>query len=42
MSKMNLNYWITMEKYPFPNIVVDSSIHDVKSSHYLTEKKLDK
>ena len=39
-SKMTLNYRVTMERYPFLNGVVGSSIPAVKSSLYLTEKKL--
>ena len=38
-SKMTLNYWVIMERYPFPNGVVGGSIRAVKSSLYLTIKK---
>ena len=36
---MTPNYRVIMEKYPFPNEVVDNSIPVVKSSLYLTGKK---
>jgi hypothetical protein len=36
---MTLNYQVIVERYPFMNEVVDSSIPDVSSSLYLTGKK---
>jgi hypothetical protein len=35
---MTLNYQVILEKYPFPNGVVGSSSHVLKSSLYLTGK----
>ena len=32
---MTINYWVIVERYPFPNEVVGSSIHALKSSLYL-------
>ena len=37
--KMTPNYWVIVERYPFPYEVVGSSIPTVKSSLYLTLKK---
>ena len=37
-SEMAQNYWVIVERYPFPNGVVGGSISAVKSSLYLTEK----
>ena len=39
---MTLNYRMIMERYPFPNGVVDGSIPFVKSSLYLTRGKKNK
>ena len=36
---MTLNYQVIVERYSFPNGVVDGSIPIVKSSLYLTEEK---
>ena len=36
--EMNLNQWMTVERYPFPNGVVSYSILTLKFSLYLTEK----
>ena len=38
--KMTLNYRVIVNRYPFPNGVVVGSIPTVKSSLYLTGKKL--
>ena len=37
---MTLNNPVRVERYPFSNTVVDGSIPAVKSSLYLTKKKL--
>jgi hypothetical protein len=37
-SKMTLNYWVTVERYPHLNGVVGNSIPIMKSSLYLTAK----
>ena len=37
--EMTLNYRVIVERYPFPNGVIGSSIPVVKTSRYLTEKK---
>ena len=37
---MALNYQVIVERYPFPNGMVGGSILTVKSSLYLTVKKL--
>ena len=37
---MILNYWVIVERYPFPNEVVDGSNIVVKSYVYLTEYEL--
>ena len=34
---MTLNYWVLVERYPFPNGVVGGSIPIVESSLYLME-----
>jgi hypothetical protein len=39
-SKMNLNYWVILERYTFLNGVVGGSFSAVKSSIFLMEKKL--
>ena len=36
---MILNYWVIVERYPFPNGVVGGSIPALKSSLYLTINK---
>ena len=38
--KMSINYKAIVERYPIMNEVVGNSISDVKSSLYLTKKKL--
>ena len=38
LYEMLLNYWVIVERYPFPNGVVGSSIPIVKSSLYVIEK----
>jgi hypothetical protein len=38
-SEMTLNYRVIVERYPFPNGVVDNLIPVLKSSLYLTGKK---
>ena len=37
-SKMTLNYRVIVERYPFPNELLGSSIIAIKSSLYLTKK----
>jgi hypothetical protein len=37
---MTLNYQVKVERYPFPNEVVGDLILAMKSSLYLTKKKL--
>jgi len=38
MSEMTLDYWVIVERYPFPNGVVGGLIPTLKSSLYLTGK----
>ena len=42
LSEMTLNYWVIVEKYPFPNEMIGGSIPAVKSSLYLMDQKTKK
>jgi hypothetical protein len=39
-SEMTLNYWVIVERYPFPNGVVGNLIPAANSSPYSIEQKV--